>query len=130
MSKIKVGIIFGGFSLGLALLSGLASGFFSSFGPSGSFAGTFSGCFTSGTGVGRNSMPWLSAAENQKEAETYAIAKSRYDAGKASKEDAHYGMGGVECRNCEYYGGGKMAECEKVCGLVRADRQCDWYEAK
>ncbi len=57
-------------------------------------------------------------------------AKGVRDAFKASKEDAHYGMGGVECRNWEYYGGGKIAECEKVCGLVRADRQCDWYEAK
>jgi hypothetical protein len=57
-------------------------------------------------------------------------AKGVKDAFKASKQTAHYGMVGVECRDCKHYGGGKMNTCELVCGIVRATRGCDWYEEK
>lgn len=56
-------------------------------------------------------------------------AKGVADAFKKSKLEAGYGLGADECRDCKHYGGGKMAECEIVCGIVRANRRCDWYEA-
>jgi hypothetical protein len=56
--------------------------------------------------------------------------KSVWDAFKASKIDADYGIGARECKDCRYFGGGKLAPCERVCGLVRANRQCKWWETK
>lgn len=57
-------------------------------------------------------------------------AKGVIDALKASKIDAGYGIGARECKDCRYFGGGELAPCEKVCGLVRANRQCKWWMAK
>jgi hypothetical protein len=57
-------------------------------------------------------------------------AKGVVDAFKASKIDADYGIGETECRDCRYYGGGTFSTCEKVCGIVRANRHCDWWMAK
>jgi hypothetical protein len=54
-------------------------------------------------------------------------AKNVADAFKASKIDAGYGIGARECKDCRYFGGGELAQCEKVCGLVRANRQCKWW---
>jgi hypothetical protein len=58
------------------------------------------------------------------------------DAFKASKYTAHYGIGENECRGCRYFHLspepeqlGVLGLCDKVCGLVRIDRQCDWWEA-
>lgn len=63
-------------------------------------------------------------------------AKGVKDAFKVSKSSAHYGMGGVECKDCKHYAptisqdNGKIGDCEHICGLVRWDRACDWWEAK
>jgi hypothetical protein len=57
-------------------------------------------------------------------------AKGVADAFKASKLAAEYGIGAEKCRDCGHFAGGKLGECEKVCGLVRWNRRCDWYEAK
>jgi hypothetical protein len=57
-------------------------------------------------------------------------AKGVADAFKASKLAAEYGIGAEKCRDCRHFAGGKLGECEKVCGLVRWNRRCDWYEAK
>lgn len=57
-------------------------------------------------------------------------AKGVVDAFKASKIDADYGVGQAECKDCRYFGGGKIAPCEKVCGLVRWNRRCDWFSPK
>jgi hypothetical protein len=58
------------------------------------------------------------------------------DAFKASKKTVHYGIGENECRGCRYFHLspepeqlGVLGLCDKVCGLVRVDRQCDWWEA-
>ena len=56
------------------------------------------------------------------------------DAFKSSKRDANYGMGANECRYCEHWAPtftqehDRMADCTEVCGIVRSDRQCDWFE--
>jgi hypothetical protein len=57
-------------------------------------------------------------------------AKGVVDAFKASKIEAEYGIGEHQCRDCKYFGGGELAPCEKVCGLVRANRHCDWWTAR
>jgi hypothetical protein len=57
-------------------------------------------------------------------------AKGVLDAFKASKITAGYGIGDRECKDCRYFGGGELASCEKVCGLVRANRHCKWWTAK
>jgi len=54
-------------------------------------------------------------------------AKGVLDAFKASKITAGYGIGERECKDCRYFGGGELASCEKVCGLVRANRHCKWW---
>src|SRR6266851_533215 len=45
-------------------------------------------------------------------------AKGVADAFKASKPAAEYGIGAEKCRDCRHFAGGKLGECEKVCGLV------------
>jgi hypothetical protein len=55
-------------------------------------------------------------------------AKGVEDAFKRSKIDVHYGLGAERCKTCKHFGGGELAQCQIVCGLVRADRQCDEYE--
>jgi hypothetical protein len=67
-------------------------------------------------------------------------AKGVADAFKLSKIATHYGMGPDQCRNCTHFGrgtairktlgNGDIAPCEIVCGLVRADRDCDRFEEK
>lgn len=63
-------------------------------------------------------------------------AKGVTDAFKASKSSAHYGMGGNECKDCRHFAPtikqeqGKIGDCEELCGLVRWDRACDWWEDK
>lgn len=63
-------------------------------------------------------------------------AKGVTDASKASKSSAHYGMGGTECRDCKHFAPsisqdrGQLGDCEKICGLVRWDRACDWWTEK
>jgi hypothetical protein len=57
-------------------------------------------------------------------------AKGVADAFKASKPAAEYGIGAEKCRDCRRFAGGKLGECEKVCGLVRWNRRCDWYSEK
>ena len=57
-------------------------------------------------------------------------AKGVVDAFKASKIDAEYGVGATECKSCRHFGGGKMAPCERVCGIVRWNRQCRWWSEK
>jgi hypothetical protein len=57
-------------------------------------------------------------------------AKGLADAFKASKPAAEYGIGAEKCRDCRRFAGGKLGECEKVCGLVRWNRRCDWYSEK
>jgi hypothetical protein len=57
-------------------------------------------------------------------------AKGVVDAFKKSKLESEYGIGAEQCRDCKYFGGGKVAPCEKVSGLVRWNRRCDWYEPK
>jgi hypothetical protein len=58
-------------------------------------------------------------------------AKNVADAFKASKIDAEYGIGENECRKCRHYcSDGEFGTCENVCGIVRPNRQCDWWEAK
>jgi hypothetical protein len=57
-------------------------------------------------------------------------AKGVEDAFKTSKIDVHYGLGANRCHDCRHFGGGELATCAIVCGLVRADRQCDEFEAK
>jgi hypothetical protein len=64
--------------------------------------------------------------------------KGVVDAFKMSKIETHYGMGPDQCRNCVHFGrdtairralgNGDIAPCEIVCGLVRADRDCDRYQ--
>ena len=55
--------------------------------------------------------------------------KSVADAFKASKLAAGYGVGAEKCEDCKYFSGGTLGPCEKVCGLVRWNRRCDWFEA-
>lgn len=57
-------------------------------------------------------------------------SKGVVDAFKSSKIDAGYGIGAEQCEDCRYFGGGKLAPCEKVCGLVRWNRRCDWWKPK
>lgn len=59
-------------------------------------------------------------------------AKGVTDAFKASKIDAHYGVGPQECRDCRYFEqpGRTLSTCEKVCGLVRNSRHCEWWTAR
>jgi hypothetical protein len=57
-------------------------------------------------------------------------AKGVVDAHKVSKISVRYGIGGDECRKCRHFGGGLIAPCEIVCGLVRANRQCDKFAEK
>jgi hypothetical protein len=52
------------------------------------------------------------------------------DAFKMSKVDAEYGIGQDECKTCKHYGGGQLNTCAIVSGIVRHDRQCDYYEEK
>lgn len=59
------------------------------------------------------------------------------DAFKVSKKTVHYGIGENECRGCRYFHLspepeqlGVLGLCDKVCGLVRIDRQCDLWEAE
>jgi len=54
-------------------------------------------------------------------------AKGCKDAMKASKREAGYGFGAEQCKRCHHFGGGSLAPCELVSGLVRFDRQCDWW---
>jgi hypothetical protein len=51
------------------------------------------------------------------------------DAFKASKLAAGYGVGAEKCEDCKHFSGGTLGPCEKVCGLVRWNRRCDWFEA-
>jgi len=65
-------------------------------------------------------------------------ARGVVDAFKESKIAVHYGMGPDKCANCVHFGrdtairkalgNGDIAPCEIVCGLVRADRDCDRYQ--
>ena len=57
-------------------------------------------------------------------------SKGVLDAFKKSKLEMNYGMRGNECRKCVHFGGGELAQCEVVCGLVRADRGCDAWKGK
>jgi hypothetical protein len=57
-------------------------------------------------------------------------AKGVADAFKASKLAVEYGIGAEKCRDCRHFAGGRLGECEKVCGLVRWNRRCDWYSRK
>jgi hypothetical protein len=57
-------------------------------------------------------------------------AKGVVDALKASKVAANYGIGARACGDCRHYSGGECGTCEKVCGIVRANRQCDRWEAQ
>jgi hypothetical protein len=62
-------------------------------------------------------------------------AKGVLDAFKKSKVAMNYGMRGHECRKCVHFGDGKpvhgdLAQCEVVCGLVRANRGCDAWKGK
>lgn len=55
-----------------------------------------------------------------------------HDAFKESKISAHYGIGAEECRDCEYIqkGRGVLRECERLSGLVRLNRHCDWWHER
>ena len=57
-------------------------------------------------------------------------AKGVADAFKASKLAVEYGIGAEKCRDCRHFAGRRLGECEKVCGLVRWNRRCDWYSRK
>lgn len=53
------------------------------------------------------------------------------DAFKASKIEAHYGIGPEECRDCKHLepGRGALRPCRKLSGLVRLNRHCDWWQS-
>ena len=56
------------------------------------------------------------------------------DARKRSKFDTHYGFGSRPCEECRHWmpqvmvdEAGQLASCRVNCGLVRADRHCDFF---
>lgn len=56
-------------------------------------------------------------------------SKGVKDADKSSKRNAGYMIGKEQCKDCAHFlGDGVLEECDLVSGLVRADRQCDWWE--
>jgi hypothetical protein len=60
-------------------------------------------------------------------------AKGVEDAFKVSKIESEYGIGDRECIDCDHYNHGKAGEmgpCGKVCGIVRANRHCDYWVKK
>jgi hypothetical protein len=67
-------------------------------------------------------------------------SKNVADAFKLSKIEVHYGMGPDQCTKCTHFahdkalyramGGGDLAPCEVVCGVVRKTRDCDRFEER
>lgn len=52
------------------------------------------------------------------------------DASKMSKRAVAYGFGTNQCRDCVHFHGESPGLCDIVSGYVRADRQCERWEAR
>jgi hypothetical protein len=62
-------------------------------------------------------------------------AKGVRDAFKMAKADAHYGFGGTKCVDCKFFGDGQktigvLRPCARLSGLVRANRNCDYWSLR